>query len=213
MHKPQEQVREFRRKVIHAATGPARPEIRDAAERSRFIAEEAAETIAALVGGAEARKILAEVAALPLASRGLPGKSLRDVPDLVEVVDGLCDLVYVCYGAAEAIGVDLEPYFDMVHESNMAKRNAPRDGDPHGAIGQKPPGWRPPTEAIRTRLAADATAADHVAAQTRLFEAAREPAVRQEEPPSCETCGAPADSISWAGGEPEPRCAAHGSRV
>ena len=41
--------------------------------------------------------------------------------DLVEMVDALCDLLYVTYGAAVDLGVDLEPFFAEVHRSNMAK--------------------------------------------------------------------------------------------
>ena len=40
----------------------------------------------------------------------------------------LADLVYVCYGAAEAFGWDLDEAFKRVHESNMSKLGA--DGKP-----------------------------------------------------------------------------------
>ncbi len=61
--------------------------------------------------------------------------------DVVEMVDGLCDFLYVTYGAAVELGVDLEPFFAEVHRSNMAKA-----GGPHRADGKwlKPADWEPP---------------------------------------------------------------------
>lgn len=61
--------------------------------------------------------------------------------DLVEVVDGMCDLIYVVLGTAVAFGIDLEPYFDEVHRTNMLKAT--------GSIREdgkrlKPPDWQPP---------------------------------------------------------------------
>lgn len=48
--------------------------------------------------------------------------------DLVEVADALADLVYVCYGAALAYGIDLDAVLAEVHRSNMSKLGA--DGKP-----------------------------------------------------------------------------------
>jgi predicted HAD superfamily Cof-like phosphohydrolase len=61
--------------------------------------------------------------------------------DLVEMVDALCDLLYVTYGAAVSLGVDLEPFFAEVHRSNMAKRGAAKRAD---GKQLKPEGWEPP---------------------------------------------------------------------
>lgn len=41
--------------------------------------------------------------------------------DMVGVVDGVVDLLYVTYGTAIAFGFDVEPFFDLVHENNMKK--------------------------------------------------------------------------------------------
>lgn len=135
MHKAQVQVQKFCRDVSHAPTSPDRPQFRDAELRARLIAEEASETVYALVGRDEAFKILQEFA--------FPYPHHRGViyPDLAEVIDGICDIIYVAYGTAEAIGVDLEPFFDEVHESNMAKAGAGRD---EGGKIVKPPGWVKP---------------------------------------------------------------------
>lgn len=150
MHKAQEQVRQFAREIIEAPTSPARPEVRDASLRARLIVEEAAETAVALVGADRARDMLEEFAR----------RELRDgvEPDLVAVVDGLCDLIYVAYGTAEAVGIDLELYFDAVHAANMRKTGEAIDD--HGKKGRKPPGWVPPDAEIRRLLdkAADAYA-------------------------------------------------------
>jgi predicted HAD superfamily Cof-like phosphohydrolase len=61
--------------------------------------------------------------------------------DLVEMVDALCDLLYVTYGAAVSLGVDLDPFFAEVHKSNMAKRGAGKRAD---GKQLKPDGWEPP---------------------------------------------------------------------
>ncbi len=143
MHRAQEQVREFCRVVVAAPTSPAVPALREAKLRARLIAEEAAETIVGLVGDTEATLILTEFAR---ASHMPP----REEPDLVEAVDGLCDLLYVVYGTAEAIGVDLEPFFERVHASNMRKQN--KLINEHGKRGHKPPGWVDPKKVIRALL-------------------------------------------------------------
>jgi predicted HAD superfamily Cof-like phosphohydrolase len=61
--------------------------------------------------------------------------------DLIEMIDALCDILYVTYGAAVEAGVDLEPFFAEVHRSNMAKRGGALRAD--GKM-LKPAGWMPP---------------------------------------------------------------------
>jgi predicted HAD superfamily Cof-like phosphohydrolase len=66
--------------------------------------------------------------------------------DWVEVVDALCDILYVTYGAAVALGVDIEPFLEEVHRSNMSKLD-PETGRPiYREDGKvvKPPTWSPP---------------------------------------------------------------------
>lgn len=46
----------------------------------------------------------------------------------IEAIDALCDLLYVTYGAATSLGVDIEPFFEEVHRSNMSKLGL--DGKP-----------------------------------------------------------------------------------
>ena len=64
-----------------------------------------------------------------------------DASDPVEIVDALCDLLYVVYGAACELGVDLEPFFREVHRTNMEKRHGYRRAD---GKWMKPDGWQPP---------------------------------------------------------------------
>lgn len=102
------------------------PQIRDAALRASLIREEADEAVAAIEAG-----------------------------NLVDAIDGLCDLLYVVYGTAVSFGVDLEPFFDEVHRSNMTKVTSPRRSD--GKV-LKGAGWQPPR--IRELLLASGRTVD-----------------------------------------------------
>jgi predicted HAD superfamily Cof-like phosphohydrolase len=46
--------------------------------------------------------------------------------DYFEQIDALVDLLYVTYGTAVAMGVDIEPFFQAVHKSNMTKTGEQR---------------------------------------------------------------------------------------
>jgi predicted HAD superfamily Cof-like phosphohydrolase len=61
--------------------------------------------------------------------------------DVPEMIDALCDLLFVTYGAAVELGVDLEPFFAAVHRANMAKAGGHRRADGKWI---KPAGWQPP---------------------------------------------------------------------
>ncbi len=61
--------------------------------------------------------------------------------DLIGAIDGLCDLLCVTYGAAVEFGINLAPFWDEVHRSNMAKVGGPVRAD--GKV-LKPDGWQPP---------------------------------------------------------------------
>jgi predicted HAD superfamily Cof-like phosphohydrolase len=67
--------------------------------------------------------------------------------DLAAAIKELCDVIYVAYGAAVEFGVDLGPFWEEVHESNLAKVAGPVRED--GKV-LKPRGWRPPN--IKRRL-------------------------------------------------------------
>jgi predicted HAD superfamily Cof-like phosphohydrolase len=88
------------------------PGIRRPELRAALIREEADETVAAILAG-----------------------------DLIEALDGCCDLLAVVYGTAAEFGVDLAPFWDEVHRTNMAKVGGPVRAD---GKRLKPPGWTPP---------------------------------------------------------------------
>lgn len=74
--------------------------------------------------------------------------------DLIEVADGLADLLYVVYGTAITFGIDLDAVVREVHRSNMTKLGA--DGRPiYRADGKvmKGPGFEPPRIAEVLKLA------------------------------------------------------------
>lgn len=56
-------------------------------------------------------------------------------------IDALCDLLYVVFGTAVVLGVDIEPFFDEVHRTNMLKSTGEVRAD---GKRLKPPGWKPP---------------------------------------------------------------------
>lgn len=125
------------------------PELRDRELRAKLIMEEAVETVAAMGFGVEAdiwtnREAIGHFLQMP-------GK-----PDFAEAIDGLCDLLYVVYGAAVAWGIDLSPFFEQVHKANMAKLGGGKRAD--GKV-LKPEGWQPPdieAELIRQEKYAEA---------------------------------------------------------
>ena len=121
--------------------------------RAKLIMEEAVETWAALgyndYAAIDEEGIIGELAHREVARFQ---KRFKE-PDLVETIDGLCDLLYVVYGAAVTMGIDLDPFFAEVHRANMAK-----DGGGTRADGKilKPEGWQPPDhEKIIHRILAD----------------------------------------------------------
>jgi len=88
------------------------PAIREPKLRATLISEEALETCDAIVAG-----------------------------DMIEAIDGMCDLLVVTYGTAVTFGIDIEPFWDEVHRSNMAKMGGKVRID---GKRLKPEGWTPP---------------------------------------------------------------------
>ena len=110
-HPVQRDIEDFHREVV-GIPDSVTPAIRRPELRAELIREEAAETIAAILRG-----------------------------DLIEAIDGLCDILAVTYGAASEFGIDLAPFWDEVHRTNMAKAGGPLRAD---GKRLKPPGWSPP---------------------------------------------------------------------
>lgn len=83
-------------------------------------------------------------------------EELFSAPTMEDEVDALADLVYVCYGMAIEMGVDLDDVISEVHAANMRKLGP--DGKPiyrdDGKI-LKPEGWEgPDIGAVLARQAA-----------------------------------------------------------
>lgn len=123
-HPVQKDVEEFHRMVV-GVDDPDTPALRRTELRASLIAEEARETLEAITGRYVTITIHDE--ATPLG------------PDLVQSIDGMCDMLGVIYGTASEFGVDLAPFWDEVHGTNMAKVQGVDRGK-----AVKPPGWTPP---------------------------------------------------------------------
>ncbi len=61
-----------------------------------------------------------------------------------DMIDALCDLLYVAFGTGVVMGVDLAEYFKKVQEKNMQKIPAKSPTEKPA----KPKGWTPPQEDI-----------------------------------------------------------------
>lgn len=132
-HQAQNQVADFR--MAMGQLVGSHPEIRDPELCARLIMEEAAETANALLGVPVSFQIGDDG---PIKTKF---DCERGRPDLVGVIDGVCDLLYVSYGAAVACGFNVAPYFNEVHRSNLAKAGGPIAPD---GKRLKPEGWMPP---------------------------------------------------------------------
>jgi len=134
---------QWRVKEFHDAMGATigeGPAVRDPMLRVRLILEEAWEFMEAC----------------GLHSDGLGGvcDCRTSEPNMVTAIDALCDLLYVTFGAAVAFGVDLSPFFEEVHRSNMTKVGGPVRED--GKV-LKPDTYDPPNllpELVRQQMAA-----------------------------------------------------------
>lgn len=126
MHRAQEQVRDFHRAMGQPAPGKLETlTVKQATLRRDLILEEAREYAEAT---AEAIKDGSHV-----------------VVDMSPAMaDALADLLYVTYGAAVEVGLDIAPIFEAVHEANMKKGPGPVRED---GKKLKPPGWTPPDHA------------------------------------------------------------------
>lgn len=64
-----------------------------------------------------------------------------DQDNLVEIADGLADLLYVTLYTANSYGLDMQPIWSEVQRSNMTKKGGDRRAD--GKL-LKPEGYEPP---------------------------------------------------------------------
>jgi len=135
-HACQQDVADFHR-ALEIPVGST-PKIRRPELRAALIMEEAVETCEALTG----KGITWEYAG----KRRFGSRRKR----LAKVIDGLCDVLVVVYGTAVELGVDLGPFWEEVHRTNMAKKGGPTRAD---GKKLKPPGWKAPDiEGILKRM-------------------------------------------------------------
>lgn len=111
MHKAQAQVRDFMRAI--GQPSPNTPKVALPWERLAL-----------------RRRLIAEEA-----------KEFEEATTVPDQIDALCDLLYVTYGAAVEMGIDLESFFELVHEANLRKVPGPVRED---GKKLKPEGWKPP---------------------------------------------------------------------
>jgi len=113
MHKVQKGVQDFHEKYgCLTKSEPTMPEAQVRLLRASLIVEEAAEFLSA------ARNA-----------------------DMEGMCDALADLLYVTYGTAVVMGVDMQPISDEVQASNMTKDGGGQDS---GGKIMKGPNFRPP---------------------------------------------------------------------
>lgn len=147
MNSLQEQVLAFHAKF--GCTVGEQPGLRDEALAAKLIMEEAVETCAALGFHAYAWMDLRKPTDpddTRQTSKDTLGQFVTfrknyDQANLIDAIDGICDLLYVTLGAAVRLGIDIEPFFAEVQQANMAKVGG--DTRPDGKI-LKPEGWQPP---------------------------------------------------------------------
>ena len=146
MDRNQELVMEFHDKF--GATIGAHPELRDTRLAGLLIMEEAVETVAAMGFTVHAHVDFHEPGnPASQTAKEDPSQTVVEffdqyqTPNFNEVIDGLADLVYVTLGAAIRFGIDLQPFFEEVHKTNMAKEGGKTRAD--GKV-LKPEGWQPP---------------------------------------------------------------------
>jgi predicted HAD superfamily Cof-like phosphohydrolase len=93
---------------FHVATGSTvgeTPGFRDVNLRINLILEEVSEF----------------ESAASMISLGKYGPTLNADPSFTDAVKELCDILYVTLGTAVAWGIDILPWFEEVHRSNMTK--------------------------------------------------------------------------------------------
>ena len=75
--------------------------------------------------------------------------------DLVEIADGLVDMIYIAIGTALEYGIDLPAVWDEIHASNMRKVDPATGKVEKREDGKvmKPAGWTPPN--VRAALGLD----------------------------------------------------------
>lgn len=146
MNRQQKLVRDFNRSInTPRRESPGMPSVEVRILRARLILEEALETCCALGIRVKIKDNSIHTDLTMDNFKFLP----EFAADLNEAIDGLCDIKYVVDGTADALGVDLDLFFEEVHASNMRKLDGPKDAN---GKQLKPEGWKPPRIAEMLRL-------------------------------------------------------------
>lgn len=91
--------------------------------------------------------------------------------DVIGVLDALGDSGYFAVGGFVVLGHEMQPYWDNIHEANMAKLDpetgAPTLRESDGKV-MKPEGWVPPEERHRVTFGNDIAAAKIESAARQL---------------------------------------------
>lgn len=109
MNKTQAQVKEFHEKfncVINDR--PTIPDFETLKLRIRLISE-------------ELHELQYQGFGLVFRQGDLHRRRSEPLPDMEAIADGIGDLLYVTYGTAVSLGIDMEPIMDEIHRSNMSK--------------------------------------------------------------------------------------------
>ena len=106
--------------------------------RAKLLYEETMETIAAL--GVSVQHIFEDANA---EGEIAPRFVIDGDPDLVEIIDGCCDIAVVTTGTLSACGVPDEPFQQAVNANNLAKFGPGHSWREDGKL-IKPPGHKPP---------------------------------------------------------------------
>lgn len=141
----QDMVRQFHLKIKEVGGEIACPDVyipldrHTAHLRAQLILEEAKEFEAA-----------AEVVGI-----GYPQTAKDELRKQIEMIDAICDTLYVAFGAAVAMGLDIRPFFQLVHGANMRKFEVGSYMREDGKW-MKPPGWvEPDLAALLEEIEAD----------------------------------------------------------
>lgn len=129
----------------HPVEDPWNPPIELLKLRARLILEEALETIAGMGIRPEIRTH-EDSENIPFDSRNqfAFGKHPTQEFDLIEVIDGCCDVSVVTTGTMAALGLPMEPFLEAIDENNLEKFTLPGGYRDAGGKWIKPPGHKKP---------------------------------------------------------------------
>lgn len=138
MHLAQQQVEHFHHKLgLPANAAPTEPDETTRHLRAALILEETLEVLRELGYTVTVSDYGPELEDLPPSD----GIGIEPEPvNLPKLAKELCDLLYVVYGTAVTLGLDIQPLFTAVHQNNLTKAGGPIRAD---GKRMKPDGYQP----------------------------------------------------------------------